>query len=149
MAALWAALVGACQVYENTEIGEIAAKKLLEMGTDNSGHYVLIANLYAAAGCWDELAKVRTMIKDLCDRKSPVLARANLGNGFHPFLVGDRLNPLAPEIYEVLDILNGQMSDPGSIEILDLGFAEDIEGYVDQPAMNTSTSNDGTESLNC
>ncbi|CAD5196747.1 unnamed protein product [Musa acuminata subsp. malaccensis] len=39
-AAMWAALVGACQVYENTEIGERAAKKLQEMGTDNSGHYV-------------------------------------------------------------------------------------------------------------
>ena len=63
-AAMWAALVGACQVYENTEIGERAAKKLQEMGTDNSGHYVLIANLYAAAGCWDDLAKVRTMIRE-------------------------------------------------------------------------------------
>ncbi|CAL9076713.1 unnamed protein product [Musa textilis] len=112
---MWAALVGACQVYENTEIGERAAKKLLEMGTDNPGHYVLIANLYAAAGCWDELARVRTMIRDLCVRKSPVLAWANFGNGFHPFLARDRSNPLAPEIFEVSDTLNGQMSDPGSI----------------------------------
>ncbi|URD79072.1 hypothetical protein MUK42_03219 [Musa troglodytarum] len=108
---MWAALVGACQVYENTEIGERAAKKLLEMGTDNPGHYVLIANLYAAAGCWDELARVRTMIRDLCVRKSPVLAWANFGNGFHPFLARDRSNPLAPEIFEVSDTLNGQMSN--------------------------------------
>ncbi|KAJ8510968.1 hypothetical protein OPV22_001402 [Ensete ventricosum] len=225
-AAMWAALVGACQVYENTEIGERAAKKLLEMGTENPGHYVLIANMYAAAGCWVELAKVRTMMRDLGVRKSPGLAWADLGNGFHPFLVGDRSNPLAPEIYEVLDTLTGQMSDPGSIENLDLGFVEDIEGisksmvdmgnntswvhtevdmlmklatvsgmtsriglkasqcfalnlkcrnepldvnnkceslkrtkahviglpksrYIDLPAMNNSTSNDGTESLNC
>ncbi|URD79404.1 PPR repeat [Musa troglodytarum] len=126
-AAMWAALVGACQVYENTEIGERAAKKLLEMGTDNPGHYVLIANMYAAAGCWDELAKVRTLMRDLGVRKSPGLAWADLGNGFHPFLVGDRSNPLAPEIYEVLDTLTGQMSDPGSIENFDLGFVVDIE----------------------
>ncbi|CAL9209561.1 unnamed protein product [Musa hybrid cultivar] len=148
-AAMWAALVGACQVYENTEIGERAAKKLLEMGTDNPGHYVLIANMYAAAGCWDELAKVRTLMRDSGVRKSPGLAWADLGNGFHPFLVGDRSNPLAPEIYEVLDTLTGQMSDPGSIENLDLESVVDIVVYIDLPAMNNSTSNDGSESLNC
>ncbi|WOL17895.1 hypothetical protein Cni_G26688 [Canna indica] len=125
-AAMWAALLGACQVYENKEIGQRAAKKLLEMKTDNAGHYVLIANMYAAAGCWDELAKVRTMMRDLGVRKTPGLAWADLGNGFHPFLVGDRSNPLAPEIYEMLDTLTGQMSDSGSVENIDLGF--DNEG---------------------
>ncbi|XP_074562112.1 pentatricopeptide repeat-containing protein At1g71490 [Curcuma longa] len=127
-AAMWAALVGACQVYLNKEIGARAAKKLLEMKTDNSGHYVLIANMYATAGCWDELAKVRTMMRDLGVRKTPALAWVDLGNGFHPFLVDDRSNPLAHEIYEVLDILTGQMSDPMQFEIVDFRSSDNIEG---------------------
>ncbi|XP_019704030.2 pentatricopeptide repeat-containing protein At1g71490 [Elaeis guineensis] len=126
--AMWAALVGACQVYGNTEIGERAARKLLEMRTDNSGHYVLIANMYAAAGCWEELAKVRTMMRDLGVRKAPGLAWADLGNGFHPFVVGDRSNPLAPEIYEMLEGLTDQMRDAGYVGNLDLWLEEETKG---------------------
>ncbi|KAJ0969360.1 hypothetical protein J5N97_022237 [Dioscorea zingiberensis] len=125
-AAMWAALVGACQVHGNTEIGERAARKLLEMKTDNAGHYVLIANMYAAAGCWEELAKVRTLMRDLGVRKAPGCAWVDLGNGFHPFLVGDRSSPLSPEIYEVLDALCEQMRDTGNIADEMLVFDEQL-----------------------
>ncbi|ONM20884.1 Pentatricopeptide repeat-containing protein [Zea mays] len=106
-----AALVGACHEQGNIIIGERSARRLLEMKTENAGHFVLIANMYAAAGCWNELATVRKLMRDLGVMKAPGLAWADLGNGFTPFLVGDRSNPLAPEIYEVLDELTEQMSN--------------------------------------
>lgn len=83
--AMWAALVGACHDRGNIIIGERVARKLLEMRTENAGHYVLIANMYAAAGCWDELAVVRKLMRDLGVTKAPGLAWADLGNGFTPF----------------------------------------------------------------
>uniref|UniRef100_J3MK43 Pentatricopeptide repeat-containing protein n=2 Tax=Oryza brachyantha TaxID=4533 RepID=J3MK43_ORYBR len=116
---MWAALVGACHDRGNIEIGERAARRLLEMRTENSGHYVLIANMYAAAGCWDELATVRKLMRDLGVTKAPGLAWVDLGNGFTPFLVGDRSNPLAPEIYEVLDELSQEMRNISDIDILE------------------------------
>ncbi|GAV64320.1 LOW QUALITY PROTEIN: PPR domain-containing protein/PPR_2 domain-containing protein, partial [Cephalotus follicularis] len=61
--ALWATLLGDCWI-GNTEVGILAAEKLLEMGPENSGYYVLIAYLYATAGCWDKLAKARIFIRD-------------------------------------------------------------------------------------
>ncbi|XP_072964461.1 pentatricopeptide repeat-containing protein At1g71490-like [Typha angustifolia] len=125
-AAMWAALVGACQVHGNTEIGERAARKLLDMRTENAGHYVLIANMYATAGCWEDLATVRTRMRDLGVRKAPGLAWADLGNGFHPFAVGDTSNPLAPEIYEVLEELSSQMRDAGNVKNLDLACVEGL-----------------------
>ncbi|XP_020577104.1 pentatricopeptide repeat-containing protein At1g71490 [Phalaenopsis equestris] len=109
--AMWSALVGACQVYRNTEIGAKAAMRLLEMKTDNAGHYVLIANMYAAANWWGELAKVRRLMRDEGVRKAPGCAWADLGNGFMPFVVGDRSSPVSPDIYEVLEGLAEQMSD--------------------------------------
>lgn len=54
--AMWATLIGACRIHGNTVMGEWAAGKLLEMMPDHSGYYVLIANMYAAAGCWSKLA---------------------------------------------------------------------------------------------
>ncbi|KAG8100115.1 hypothetical protein GUJ93_ZPchr0013g36196 [Zizania palustris] len=116
---MWAALVGACHDRGNINIGERAARRLLEMRTENAGHYVLIANMYAAAGCWDELAIVRKLMRDLGVTKAPGLAWADLGNGFTPFLVGDRSNPLAPEIYEVLDELSEQMRNINNCSNLD------------------------------
>ena len=71
--------------------------------------------------CWNELATVRKLMRDLGVTKAPGLAWADLGNGFTPFLVGDRSNPLAPEIYEVLDELTEQMrnmDDCGDLDIL-------------------------------
>ncbi|XP_020081021.1 pentatricopeptide repeat-containing protein At1g71490-like [Ananas comosus] len=125
-AAMWAALVAASQVYGDAEIGLKAANRLLEMGTENSGHYILIANLYAARGCWEELAKVRMRMRDMGVRKAPGLAWADIGNGFHPFAVGDRSNPLAPEIYEVLDELSEQMRDVGRDGDDFLGFFDEF-----------------------
>ncbi|KAK1619353.1 hypothetical protein QYE76_024870 [Lolium multiflorum] len=118
---MWAALVGACHERGNIKVGERAARRLLEMRTENAGHYVLIANMYAAAGCWDELATVRKLMRDLGVTKAPGLAWADLGNGFTPFLVGDRSNPLAPEIYEILDELSEQMRNVSNCSDLDIG----------------------------
>ncbi|KAL6846666.1 hypothetical protein ACP4OV_024114 [Aristida adscensionis] len=125
-ATMWAALVGACHERGNIIIGERSARRLLEMRTENAGHYVLIANMYAAAGCWNELATVRKLMRDLGVTKAPGLAWADLGNGFTPFLVGDRSNPLAPEIYEVLDELSEQMRTMNHCSDLDILSIEEV-----------------------
>ncbi|KAK3126824.1 hypothetical protein QOZ80_7AG0563430 [Eleusine coracana subsp. coracana] len=123
---MWAALVGACHERGNIIIGERSARRLLEMRTENAGHYVLVANMYAAAGCWNELATVRKMMRDLGVLKAPGLAWADLGNGFTPFLVGDRSNPLAPEIYEVLGELSEQMRNMNNCSDLDILSLEEL-----------------------
>ncbi|KAM3249032.1 hypothetical protein P3L10_010801 [Capsicum annuum] len=86
---MWATLLGACKVHQNTDIGERAAEKLLEMRPDNPGYYVLIANMYADAGSLDKLAKMRTFMRDVGVRKSPGCAWVNTGFVFSPFLVED------------------------------------------------------------
>ena len=43
-------------IHGNTVMVEWEARKLLEMKADHFGYYVLIANMYAAAGCWSKLA---------------------------------------------------------------------------------------------
>ncbi|XP_044510211.1 pentatricopeptide repeat-containing protein At1g71490-like [Mangifera indica] len=111
--AMWATLLGACRIHGNTNIGEWAAEKLLETRTENSGYYVLIANMYAAAGSWNKLAKVRTFMRDLGVRKAPGIAWVDVGSGFSSFLVGDTSNLKAKEIYPLLDGLTGLMKDVG------------------------------------
>ncbi|XP_042502479.1 pentatricopeptide repeat-containing protein At1g71490 [Macadamia integrifolia] len=126
---MWATLIGACHIHGNMEIGEWVAEKLLEMQPDNAGYYVLIANMYAAAGCWSKLAKVRTFMRDLGVRKTPGCAWIDVGSGFYPFLVGDRSNSHAQEIYSSLEGLTELMKDAGYVASnnLDLLANEDFE----------------------
>ncbi|KAF8411572.1 hypothetical protein HHK36_004127 [Tetracentron sinense] len=131
--AIWATLLGACRIHGNTEIGEWAAEKLLEMRPENSGYYVLIANMYAAAGCWSKLAMVRTFMRDLGVRKAPGYAWIDVGSGFCPCSVGDRSNPHAEEIYLLLDGLAKLMKDAGYVPSEDLVLADvDFEEYIEQ-----------------
>ncbi|CAL0311380.1 unnamed protein product [Lupinus luteus] len=123
--AMWATLIGACRIHGNTLMGEWAAGKLLEMKPDHSGYYVLIANMYAAAGCWSKLAQVRTSMRDSGVRKSPGCAWVDIGNEFSSFLVGDTSNSHALEIYPLMDGLNEVMKDAGYVHSEELVSSEE------------------------
>lgn len=124
-AAMWATLLGACKTHGNTEMGEWAAGKLLEMKPDHSGYYVLIANMYAAAGCWSKLAYVRTCMRNLGVRKAPGCTWVAVGNEFAPFLVGDTSNPHASVIYPLMSGLNELMKDAGYVRSEDFASSEE------------------------
>lgn len=55
-------------------LGKRAVGKLLETRTENAGHYILIAYRRAAAGCWEELAKVTALAGAMDIRKAFGLA---------------------------------------------------------------------------
>ncbi|KAH0738338.1 hypothetical protein KY290_037043 [Solanum tuberosum] len=56
---IWAALLGACQLYENVEIGKKVAEKLSEKEILISTASIALSNVYAAAGMWNEVYRVR------------------------------------------------------------------------------------------
>ncbi|KAL9311425.1 unnamed protein product [Arabidopsis thaliana] len=109
--ATWATLLNACHIHGNTQIGKWAAEKLLEMKPENPGYYVLIANMYAAAGSWSKLAEVRTIMRDLGVKKDPGCAWIDTDSGFSLFSVGDTSSPEACNTYPLLDGLNQLMKD--------------------------------------
>ncbi|KAJ6398569.1 hypothetical protein OIU77_019366 [Salix suchowensis] len=61
-ATLLESLLGACCVHGNVEIGEKISGMLFEMDPDNPGPYVILSNIYAAAGRWSDAIKVRANI---------------------------------------------------------------------------------------
>lgn len=54
---VWGALLGACRIHDNTQLGEYVAKQLYDLEPENAGYYVLISNIYASAGRWDDVEK--------------------------------------------------------------------------------------------
>ncbi|KAI4389031.1 hypothetical protein MLD38_001296 [Melastoma candidum] len=61
--AVWGALLGACVIHEDIELGEIAAKWLFEIEPRNTGNYVLLAKIYSALGRWEDAENVRLMMR--------------------------------------------------------------------------------------
>ncbi len=60
-ATVWMALLGACRIHGNLEMGECIARRVLESDPRNSAGYVLLSNIYAAAGNWDLSATVKKL----------------------------------------------------------------------------------------
>eukprot|EP01018_Ginkgo_biloba_P025976 Gb_06693 [translate_table: standard] len=112
-AGVWGALLGACRIHCDIELGQHVAEHLFELDPENAGHYVLLSNIYAAAGRWDNVAKVRTMMKSRGLKKTPGRSFIEVNNKVHEFVVGDRSHPQSEKIYEMLEALAGQMEDAG------------------------------------
>ncbi|KAK2997627.1 hypothetical protein RJ639_025205 [Escallonia herrerae] len=78
--AVWGALLGACVIHENVELGEVAARWLFEIEPNNTGNYVLMAKIYAAVGRWKEAENVRHMMNAVGLRKAPAHSSVKIGN---------------------------------------------------------------------
>ncbi|KAL6296258.1 hypothetical protein ACE6H2_004400 [Prunus campanulata] len=62
--AVWAALLSACCIHQEVKLGEYVAKKLFFSDSNNGGFFVLMSNIYAVKGMWDEVARVREMMRE-------------------------------------------------------------------------------------
>ncbi|XP_028776969.1 putative pentatricopeptide repeat-containing protein At5g37570 [Neltuma alba] len=70
-AGAWSALLGACKLYNDSNLGEIAANRLLEFNPENAANYVLLSNIYAAAERWLDVSAVRNKMRERGVRKIP------------------------------------------------------------------------------
>eukprot|EP01018_Ginkgo_biloba_P009791 Gb_07727 [translate_table: standard] len=111
--AVWGSLLGACRIHANVELGERVAERLFELDPKNSAHYVLLSNMYAAAGRWDDIENVRKMMKDRRVLKMPGSSWIEVNKKVNAFLTGDRSHPQSQEIYAKLESLSGQMKETG------------------------------------
>ncbi|CAK9183958.1 unnamed protein product [Ilex paraguariensis] len=58
-AALWGALLSACHTHGVMELAECAITELISLEPWNSGNYVLLSNIYAESGKWEEVEKIK------------------------------------------------------------------------------------------
>eukprot|EP01018_Ginkgo_biloba_P019097 Gb_21401 [translate_table: standard] len=110
---VWGALLGACRIHCNIELGEHAAEHLFKLEPQNVGIYVLLSNIYASAGRWDDVAKVRKMLDERGLMKRPGCSWIQLHDNLHAFVVGDRSHPQREKIHTMLESLAGQMKEAG------------------------------------
>ncbi|XP_043704726.1 pentatricopeptide repeat-containing protein At3g20730 [Telopea speciosissima] len=68
---IWGSILGACRIYGNMSLGEVAARHLFDLDPKKAVNYVSLAGIYAAAGLWDDACKMRKLMKDRGIEKDP------------------------------------------------------------------------------
>jgi len=60
---IWGTLLAACRTHGNVNIGERAAENLARLAPSHGGGKVLLSNIYANAGKWEEVSFVRSVMQ--------------------------------------------------------------------------------------
>uniref|UniRef100_A0A0E0LJI7 DYW domain-containing protein n=1 Tax=Oryza punctata TaxID=4537 RepID=A0A0E0LJI7_ORYPU len=114
-AAIWGALLSACRIHKNVELAEISVKRLFELDASNSGYYVLLSNIYAEAGMWKDVERIRLLVKTRRIEKPPGYSSVELKGKTYLFYVGDKSHPQHMEIYSYLEKLLERMQEAGYV----------------------------------
>ncbi|CAJ1962373.1 unnamed protein product [Sphenostylis stenocarpa] len=61
---IWGTLLAACRTHGNVHIGEIAAEGLAGLAPSHGGGKVLLSNIYADAGRWEDVSLVRRVMQN-------------------------------------------------------------------------------------
>uniref|UniRef100_A0A5K0V8E7 DYW domain-containing protein n=2 Tax=Nymphaea colorata TaxID=210225 RepID=A0A5K0V8E7_9MAGN len=110
---VWRTLLGGCRIHRNLKLGELAADKLMSLEPHDSAAYVLLSNMYAAAGRWEERAKVRCLMEERAVKKEVGYSWIEVQHQIHAFTASERFHPMKDQIYKKLDELGSQLKREG------------------------------------
>ncbi|GKB46810.1 pentatricopeptide repeat-containing protein [Tanacetum coccineum] len=112
---LWASVLAGCRIHGNLDLAKRAAQALFEIEPENAATYVTLSNIYAAAGKWGEVAKVRNMMDVNRVVKKPGRSWTEIKRKVYTFLMGDTSHPRLNEIHELLEELQKRMREEGYV----------------------------------
>ncbi|PIA47688.1 hypothetical protein AQUCO_01400354v1 [Aquilegia coerulea] len=108
-AIIWATLLGSCKMHGKLELAEAVTQKVRDLDSSNPGHRMMISNLNASVGQWEDVLSIRDAVRKESIEKVPGCSMVEIGNAVHEFLVMDTTHEQKEEIYITLEILNDHL----------------------------------------
>ncbi|KAL7098595.1 hypothetical protein ACP275_09G027300 [Erythranthe tilingii] len=100
---IWRALLSACRIHRNCCFGERVMNRLEQLDLQScAGGDVLLSNLYASLGKWENVARVRKTMGKEKNRSEIGCSWIEVDGFVHEFRVADSLHPQIAEIREKL-----------------------------------------------
>nr|GMD40317.1 putative pentatricopeptide repeat-containing protein At5g09950 [Ipomoea batatas] len=120
-ALIWRTVLGVCSRASGRkrDLGRKAAKMLMELEPQNAVNYVLLANMHASGGKWEDVAQARRSMREATARKEKGCSWVSMRDGIHVFVAGDKSHPDTDAIYENLRELHKTMKLVGDPELED------------------------------
>ncbi|KAL6861652.1 hypothetical protein ACP4OV_017352 [Aristida adscensionis] len=132
---VYGAMLGACKLHKNVELAEESARRIFELGPEEGVYHVLLANIYANASMWKEVARIRTSMEKKGLQKTPGWSIIQLKNEVHTFYSGSTNHQQAKEIYARLAKLIEEIKAVGYVP--DTDSIHDVEDDVKAQLLNT------------
>ncbi|XP_041002434.1 pentatricopeptide repeat-containing protein At3g14330 [Juglans microcarpa x Juglans regia] len=85
---IWGSLLNSCRLHGKVSLGQVIAERLFEIEPSNQGNYVMLSNIYANAGMWDNVKAVREMMERRGMKKEVGCSWIQIKNRIHTFVAG-------------------------------------------------------------
>ena len=112
-AAMWRVLLSCCAMHGAADMAWTMGRRLMELDQQDDSAYVIVANVLASNGRWDEVAEVRKLMKDRMVKKEGGRSWIEVRGKVHVFLAGDRRHERSHEIYAKLGQLMEKIEELG------------------------------------
>lgn len=113
------ALLGACKAHGVPDLSERAAQRVLDFRPNMAGSYVMLSNIYAARGKWDEFARMRKLMKGIGNKKETGRSWVEIRDQVYSFVVGDVVGPHFVSACEVIEIFAEHMQEARYVPDID------------------------------
>ncbi|KAL6660716.1 hypothetical protein ACP70R_001751 [Stipagrostis hirtigluma subsp. patula] len=118
-ASVWGALLSACAMHNNVDVGETAAYRLFELEEGNASNYVTLCGIYDAVGQSDCVAGLRSRMRELGMVKTPGCSWIDVKGRCYTFYQGSIPHYLRRQMVWVLKQL---------VDDMDISKSEDEHG---------------------
>ncbi|XP_072955201.1 pentatricopeptide repeat-containing protein At2g03880, mitochondrial isoform X1 [Typha angustifolia] len=135
---IWRSLLSSSRTYKNLDVGRKAAKRLLELDPTDDSAYVLLSNLYATTGRWEEVNDLRRHMKSINLKKRPACSWIKLKNEISSFGTGDKTHRLAKQIYAKLEEIMLKVKQVGYVADTSFALHDTDEEQKEQNLWNHS-----------
>ncbi|XP_057457473.1 putative pentatricopeptide repeat-containing protein At1g17630 [Lotus japonicus] len=108
---IWGALLNSCRTHKDTKIVEETASQILTLNSQITGSFMLLSNIYAANGRWEDSARVRISAKKKGLKKTPGQSWIEVRKKVYTFSAGNIVHLGLDEVYVILEELALQMAN--------------------------------------
>lgn len=112
-ALIWETVLGASKMHGNVEFGEKSAKRLFDLTPEVDSNYILLSNIFASKGRWDDVKNVRTLMSKRGVKKEPGCSWVEISGQVHIFVSQDGSHPKIRDIHLKLEDLSQKLTSAG------------------------------------
>ncbi|XP_059461610.1 pentatricopeptide repeat-containing protein At4g21065-like isoform X2 [Corylus avellana] len=119
---IWSLLIAGCRSHGNSELAFYAADQLLKLKPKHTETYVLLLNMYLSAGRWQDVSRLRKVMRDEKLGKLQDWSWISIKDKVYSFKPNDKSNFHSADIYESLENLLDRAKSLGyeSLETLEI-----------------------------
>ncbi|KAK7302273.1 hypothetical protein RJT34_13158 [Clitoria ternatea] len=112
---IWGALLGGVKLHQNTDLAEEAMRRISKLDPLNDRYYMVLSNIYAEAGKWEKVTRIRKGDEKKGMKKNPGCSSITIDGVVHEFIAEDGTHPHAKKIFGMWEKLLVKLKEKGYV----------------------------------